>query len=263
MVPQSQAQIILTDNNSEARLDPTTQAGMYYWAVQNTPTSYQNELNKQWFWYRVGSDPELSIDTISAPAITGLTANTVTTTYTDGLGRFNLSVRYSLAGGAPDSGTADITEQITINNTSGAVLPFHFFQYSDFNMAGDGMNDFALLSRNGFTLRYNQVDQLDGANLVELVATPNANHGEADLVPNTLNKLNDAFPTTLDDSKTNAFGDVAFALQWDQNIAVGGTLLISKDKQLNIQFVPEPSVMALVSAGVIACCFHWRRRNSV
>src|ERR1041385_4350160 len=95
-------------------------------------------------------------------------------------------------------------------------------------MAGDGMNDFALLSRNGFTLRYNQVDQLDGANLVELVATPNANHGEADLVPNTLNKLNDAFPTTLDDSKTNAFGDVAFALQRDQNIAVGGTLLIDR-----------------------------------
>ena len=65
----SQAQVTLTDGNSVALLDPTSQAGMYYWAVQNTPNTYQNQLNQQWFWYRVGtSDPERSINTISAPA---------------------------------------------------------------------------------------------------------------------------------------------------------------------------------------------------
>src|SRR5437016_9296285 len=131
----SQAQVTLTDGNSVALLDPTSQAGMYYWAVQNTPNTYQNQLNQQWFWYRVGtSDPERSIDTISAPVISGLTANTVTTAYFDALSRFNLSVRYSLSGGAPASGSADISEQITINNTSGTVLNYHFFQYSDFDM---------------------------------------------------------------------------------------------------------------------------------
>ena len=70
----SQAQVTLTDGNSVALLEPTSQAGMYYWAVQNTPNTYQNQLNQQWFWYRVGSDPERSIDTISAPSITALTA---------------------------------------------------------------------------------------------------------------------------------------------------------------------------------------------
>src|SRR5207244_12460228 len=136
-------------------------------------------------------------------------------------GLFTLSIDYNLVGGAPSSGTADITEQIRFDNISGAVLPLHFFQYSDFNMAGDGANDFVLLSRNGFTFRFNQADQVDGANIVEVVATPNANHGEADVVPNTINKLNDPFPTILDDSKTNAFGDVAWALEWDVNIGVG------------------------------------------
>src|SRR6266446_128875 len=115
LVFQSQGQITLSDGNSVAHLDPGSQAGMYYWAVQNTPDTYQNQLNKQWFWYRVGNTAEASIDTIGAPLISQPTANSATTTWTDSLGRFDLSVSYSLAGGAPSSGTADITEQIKIN----------------------------------------------------------------------------------------------------------------------------------------------------
>ena len=259
---QGQAQVILTDGNSTAQLDPTSQLGMYSWTVQNTPSTFQNQLNKQWFWYRVGtSGPEASIDTISAPVITDLTASTVTTTYYDSLSRFNVGVKYSLVGGSADSGTADITEQITVNNTSGSVLNYHFYQYSDFNMGGDGANDFVLLSRNGFTFRFNQVDQADGANIVEVVATPNANHGEADVVPNTINKLNDPFPTILDDSKTNAFGDVAWALEWDVNIGVGSSYIISKDKHLDVVFTPEPGFLALIPLGLGLCAYYRRRRQ--
>jgi hypothetical protein len=247
------AQITLTHNNSVALVDPTSQLGMYYWAVQNSPTTMQNQLNQQWFWYRVGlAGGEASIDTISAPIISGLTANTVTTTYLDSLGRFNLSITYSLIGGAFSSGTADITEQIAINNTSGDVLNFHFYQYSDFDLGGNTGGDFDLLSRNLFTGRINQVDQLDGANIVEVVQTPNAHHGETDTVPNTLNKLNDLTPTILDDTKTNAFGNVAWAVQWDVNIANGSSYLISKDKHLDVVFtnVPEPASFALLTLGV-------------
>ena len=217
---ESQAQVYtLTDGNSVAKINYNgpgggNPGGMFYWGVQNTPATIQNQLFQQWFWYRVGNtDPEKPIDTLSPAALTGLGPNHVTTTYTDGPGRFNVGVTYTLQGGQFTSGNADITEQIVINNTSGGVLPFHFFQYSDFNLGGDGANDFILLSRNGFTSRFNQTDQLDGANIVETTATPNANHGEADLVPNTFTKLTDGFPTTLDDSKTNAFGDVAWALE--------------------------------------------------
>ncbi len=257
------AQIVtLTDGNSIAQINPNSQAGMFYWGVLNSPGNYQNQLSQQWFWYRVGStDPERSIDTLSAPVISGLTASTLTTTYFDSLSRFNITITYTLQGGAAGSGTADISEQIRINNTSGGVLPFHFFQYSDFNMAGDPANDSGFLSRNGFTMRFNQVDQMDGANIVETVVTPNANHGETDTAPNSLNRLNDLFATTLDDTKTNASGNIAWALEWDKDIAAGGSLLISKDKHLEIVVVPEPSSLALLSLGAVALAVRRRQRS--
>jgi hypothetical protein len=31
--------------------------GGYYWNVANTPTTYQNQLNQQWFWYRAEQAP--------------------------------------------------------------------------------------------------------------------------------------------------------------------------------------------------------------
>src|SRR6266446_6546710 len=139
LVFQSQGQITLSDGNSVAHLDPGSQAGMYYWAVLNSPDTYQNQLNKQWFWYRVGTTgPEASIDTLTLLTPSQPTANHVTMTYLDTLGRFNLTIDYLLTGGTPTSGTADIAENIRINNTSGAPLNYHFFQYSDFDMGGDG-----------------------------------------------------------------------------------------------------------------------------
>jgi hypothetical protein len=260
----SQAQVVtLVDNNSVAQINVGSQQGMFYWAVLNQPNQFQNQLHQQWFWYRVGAGPESSIDTIGAPLISGLTSSTVTTTYYDSLNRFNIGVTYSLLGGGPTSGTADITEQIAINNTSGAGLDFHFFQYSDFDIGGTPAGDTVLLSQNPFTGRINQADQFAGSSLVEVVNTPNANHGEAAFVPATLVKLNDAAPTVLNDNLGPVGpGDVSWALQWDTTIGVGGSLLISKDKQLTVEFVPEPSTFALVSVGLIACGF-LRRRQAV
>jgi len=260
---QAEAQITLTDGNSIAKVDPNSQAGMFYWGVVTSPTGLiQNQLNKQWFWYGLGTSPTKSIDTLGAAVITGLNANTVTTTYTDSQNRFNIGITYSLSGGSFASGTADISEQIKINNTSGTVLPFHFFQYSDFNMGGDPSGDTGVLSKNGFTLRFNQADQVDGANLSEVVITPNANHGEVDTVPNTLNKLNGPYFGSLDDTKTTATGDVAWAFQWDVNINAGSSFLISKDKHLDVGVVPEPSTLALISSGLIVLALHRRRKRA-
>jgi hypothetical protein len=219
-------------------------------------------LNQQWFWYRVGNTSgESSIDHLTLASVNVIDPATVTTTFNDPLGKFSISIKYSLTGGSATSGAADISEQISINNISGAALDFHFFQYSDFNLSGPNPGDFDLISRNPFTGRINQVDQMNAGSISEVVLSPNASHGETDVVPFTLNKLNDALPTILDDSKTSASGNVAWALQWDVNIADGGSFLISKDKTLQVVYTPEPSTFALFSLGLAAVAVR-RRRNA-
>ncbi len=52
-------------------------------------------------------------------------------------GQFSLQVVYSLVGGANGSGTADLTEQIKIQNRP-CALAFNFFQYANFQLGGPG-----------------------------------------------------------------------------------------------------------------------------
>jgi hypothetical protein len=257
---QCPAQIItLQDGNSIARIDPSTQAGMFDWLIQTTPTAAVDQLTKQWFWYRIGNTAESSIDTIGAPQIIQTSPFSATTTYFDPLQRFSISVRYTLQGGQFLSGTADISEQIAINNLSSAPLDFHFFQYSDFDLAGTPGNDSVFLGGSTFSGKVNQADQVDGTSLVEVVNTPGATHGETAMVFTTLNSLNDGVPTTLSDNWQTLNGDVTWALQWDQIIPVEGTLSISKDKRVDLTFVPEPGSLALLSLGLVA--FALRRRQ--
>jgi hypothetical protein len=49
-------------------------------------------------------------------------------------------------------------------------------------------------------------------------------------------------------------------LEWDLTIADGQSVLISKDKRLEV--VPEPSTVALVSLGLIALGLQKRRRSA-
>src|SRR5215471_15884878 len=55
----------LNNGNSSASVNLGSQAGMYQWAING-----QNQLNQQWFWYRVDGDPtgQHSIDTIGTPS---------------------------------------------------------------------------------------------------------------------------------------------------------------------------------------------------
>jgi hypothetical protein len=256
LVSQSEAQIItLANKNSTAQIDTGSQAGMFNWLVDG-----QNQLAQQWFWYRVGSSgAESSINTISAPSI--VTAGTKALWVTYGNAQYSVEVDYLLNGSTPGSGMADIAETITINNTSGGTLNFHFFQYSDFDLSGTPGAETVTLSTNQFGL-VNQIDQRDATmTLQETVATPGANHSEGAFFATTLNALNDALPTTLNDNLGPVgTGDVTWALEWDLTIADGQSVLISKDKRLEV--VPEPSTVALVSLGLIALGLQKRRRSA-
>src|SRR6266576_3968798 len=87
-LPAARAQIVtLHDGNSSASVDLGSQAGMFNWLING-----QNQLNQQWFWYRVGnSSGQHSIDTIG-----GLShfenANSVNATYNHG--DFSIELTY-------------------------------------------------------------------------------------------------------------------------------------------------------------------------
>jgi hypothetical protein len=246
----SQAQVItLVNNNSTAQVDTASQSGMFNWFVDG-----HDYLAQQWFWYRVGSSgPESAINTISAPSITTPNAQTLYTRYNNG--SYGVEVDYVLTGFAPGSGQSHVTESISITNGTAQPLNFHFFQYSDFDL---GAADTVQLGKSLGGL-FNEADQSGGGTLFsETDVTPGANHGEASLFPTTLNELNDGATTTLNDNAGPVGpGDATWALQWDFTIAPGSSVGISKQKILT---VPEPSCVALVSAGLAICALGRRKK---
>ncbi|MGD1276527.1 MAG: PEP-CTERM sorting domain-containing protein [Tepidisphaeraceae bacterium] len=261
MPAPSDAQVTLTSGNSTALVDPTAQAGMFYWAVQG-----QNQLQQQWFWYGIGGAPLHSIDTISAPLITTSGTNEATATYTSP-GNFSVSIDYTLTGGtvrpAGQYANADLGEAIKIVNLSGTALPFHFYEYSYFNLEG-ASNDTVQLGTN-VVGKYNDAYQFDSTSaLSETVVTPGADHGEVAPLGATLAKLNGGGPVVLGPpffAGPLGPGAVTWAFEWDLAIAPGGSPIISKDKSLNVLVVPEPSSLALLSAGVVALLPRRRRRG--
>jgi len=227
---------------------------MYNWFVDG-----QDVLAKQWFWYRNGGGPEFSIDTISAPVNSSFGVNHLKSSYTHA--SFSLSVEYSLTGGSPLSGVANLNESIVVHNTTATPLTFHFFQYSDFDLGPGG--DFVQLGTNIFG-KYNLANQLNSAsfNFSEAVSTPGANHGQVAFFPVLLTSLNDGASTTLSDvAGPIGPGDATWAFQWDVTLApsgeLGDTFLLSKLKR--IELVPEPSSVLVGLMGLAA--FNWIRRR--
>lgn len=234
----------MTDQNSTASVNPSSSAGMHIWQVDGL-----SQLNQQWFWLGVGNNPEAPINTISAPTVSQTSVRSLTTFYANA--SYSVQIDYLLTGGSLGSGVSDIGEAIRIRNTSGSSLDFHFFQYSDFDLGGPG-NDVIQLGKN-LQGKFNEAAQSDGlVGLTETVVTPGANHGEAAFFNSTLVKLNDGVASVLSDNLNPVGpGDVTWAFQWDFTIAPGGSFLISKDKYLQIQNVPEPSSILLAVLGGI------------
>ena len=232
----------LTDANSTATIDTTSQDGISDWVVDSVDHSYQ-----QWFWYRIGATgPESSIDTL------GIVTEGTSDTNFDGFdetlytkladGATQVEITYILTGGVAGSGNSDIAEVVEIKNTSGETQDYSFFQYVDFDLGLSVSDDYVQV------MNPNTVKQWDDSVVItESVVTPSPAHHEVDVFSNTRDHLNDAFTSTLND-----FGgvlgpnDVTWAFQWDFTLADGQSFLISKDKNMQI---PAPGALLLAALG--------------
>lgn len=254
--------LTLTDKNSTADFDPDSQAGMFNWTVDSV-----DHMCQQWFWYRVGDNAEASVDTLSKD-FEGATDtngsgfnNNLFLRYVDTVNNFDIELNFNLAGGLLGSETSDISEVITIHNRGTSALDFHFFQYSDFELAGTQIDD--RVEINAGMLHAKQFDNV--WIMTETTENPNGDHGEVGsdaLIPTTLAKLNDGVATTLNDflGPITQPGDLTWAFQWDRTIGGGDSFQISKDKQIRT-FVPEPVTMAGLLIGIGTLAGYVRKRR--
>ena len=235
--------VVLEDLNATARFETADPGGQFTWVVDGV-----DHLRRQWFWFRVGpTGPEQRVDslteTANSPRVVDANFNPgndmAFIDYRDPQARFNVTLGFILTGGDANSRTSDIAETITIKNTSGSPLDFHFFQFVDMNLDADHEDDTVVFEADN-TVR--QTSGL-GTSVSETVITPRASHWEANLAPAVLNSLTNGTPTTLNDNSGPVVGNVGWAFEWDVVIPVRGTFIISKDKQIT----PEPTAAALLA----------------
>ena len=250
----------LTDGNSTVGVNFNSQAGMYQWTING-----QNQLAQQWFWYRIGdsaSDQQHSIDTIGTPVV-NIAGNSIHAVYTGAT--FGIDLTYTLTGGAPGQWTSDVTENISIYNLSAGPLDFHFYQYSDFALAGSPGGEQSTIYVNNDNF-YTKANVTKAANqLSETIDQPLANEGEAGIGSDTLNNLNSGSRYVLNGNTIagpDATQDATWALEWDFTLGAMGsdtdTMNVIKDKKLSVEPIPEPACLSL---GFLSLCAFILRRK--
>jgi hypothetical protein len=247
MAPSARATpITISDLNSSVTVDPSSAAGMSSWVVDG-----KNQLNRQWFWFRVGdAGPEHPLNEAVLVGA-GSYQRYLAMDYT--IGTVQVSISYTLTGGAADSRWSDIAETIRFINTGPTAVQMHFFEYTDFNLAGSADTDTVVVDRNH--AYQTGEDQM----LSETIVTPRPTHFEAAYAGETLARLNDNNPTTLSDTPGPLSGDVTWAYQWDFTLsALNGTYIISKDKLIDP--LPEPITLVTVGLGMALAAVRARRR---
>lgn len=216
------------------------------------PDGEISRLRYQSFWFRTpGMDNEANVGTLGLAGFQSTDTNpfvddnvdTASALYAGG--GFTIETVWQLRGGPFGSDRADVGETITITNTDlTAGLVISFFQYSNFILSnGQVPADVLTISGAG----NNTATQFGDAGFVsETVVTPAPTFYKAGNAAALLALLTNGSVDNMDNTGSPAGpGDVAWIYQWNFNIPLGGSVIISKDKSV----VPTPGAIALMGLG--------------
>ncbi len=208
-----------------------------------------NILNQQSFLFRTASGVAAPISSLGAPTFSQPAAGLLDATYSSP--QFTLTTVYSLIGGNPGSGTADIAEQIKIQNTGSTSLPLQFFQFANF--AGGGN---IVLSQNSRSLLNEAFISNGGMAVNETFddgISPGADKGMVGDPTSIMSDLTTMPGFTLAGPNT---GTGAWALEWDRTLGANQSLIISEDFNVTgITMAPEPSASGLAMTGALVAGF--------
>jgi hypothetical protein len=244
--PAQSQTVMIADGNSTAHFDlGSTGLGMDAWTINGI-----NQLQEHSLWFRVGTSPVQPINALTLLSYVP-SGNRLDATYTSSAG-FSIDATWTLMGASPGFGQSDISELIRITNSSPTPLDFHFWQFVDLNLLGTPFDTWVSIVGGNTARQYDGV-----AAASETADVPSPSRYEAGYRTNVLADLH---AETLLNIATQTNGDLAWAFQWDRQIAPGGSLIINKDSNLDI--VPEPGSLALLGVGLLACIWRWRKRKA-
>ena len=230
IVSHADTSYTLANGNSTATINSST--NMWSWYVDGVSQLYEQD-----WWIRIGDDgSQYRLGELLSPAWTQLSNNALQATFT-GSG-LTITATYTLLGGVVGSNTADIGEQLLINNTSGKKISI--FQYCDFNL-GNTKDDDSVIHANPYLMK-----QWDENWIMQESVVPSANW-EIGPYNTILSKLQSQTGLQLSNT-VSPFGpaDVTYAWQWDTTAT---SFVISKDKHIS-SAVPEPMSIILGIMGL-------------
>lgn len=241
------APILLEDGVAFLEVDPAAQDGLTGWTVNGVA-----HVRNQSFWIGgdAGERPLAALDLVAAlPSDANGDGHdeTLTISYSDPSGEFDVTLLYVLSGSAigdPTVGSA-LSVDITLQAFDGGpIAPFRIFEYTDVDLFTSYADDEALFS--GAPLAATVTDS-SGLGSYESSWDRAPTAVEAALFEGTLASLLDASPTTLSDALA-ASGDVTLAAMW--SVAPGAGESITWNQTQSIRVVPEPGAALLVALGL-------------
>ncbi len=256
------APFVLQNGNSTVTIDPASASGVEKWTVNG-----QNELNQEWFWVSLGNNKPISLDQLGTPTVklmsdSGSGNNDIAKlTYGPSNG-LQITLTYSLDGGQTGSTTSDLTDSISITNTSNQSENLHLYEYANFNLGGSTSGQSVAITNS------NKATDTGSGVTVQTVVSPKASHYEANTAPNLLNELNGGSAYTLSDASTS-HGDGEWAFQWNDTLSNsgcgGGSFNVETDQKLSGQGTPvlpeaKSSALALAAGSMLLLR---RRRTAV